>query len=135
MPRTRLDRAALNRTLRGASRNELDSAGRLTLNLAKLFAPVKTGRLRASGRIESRRTLGLRTIYTIGFDVYYAPFVNDGTKPHKIRPKTKQALKFNVGGRTVFAAVVNHPGTKANPFLDRALRQVAASRGYTFKHD
>jgi hypothetical protein len=135
MPRVRLDRAALNRTLRGASRGELDSAARLTLNLAKLFAPVKTGRLRASGRIESRRTLGLRTIYTVGFDVQYAPLVNDGTKPHKIRPKAKKALKFNVGGRTVFAAVVNHPGTKANPFLDRALQRVAANRGYQFKHD
>lgn len=135
MPRVRLDRAALNRTLRGASRGELDSAARLTLNLAKLFAPVKTGRLRASGRIESRRTLGLRTIYTVGFDVHYAPLVNDGTKPHKIRPKTKKALKFNVGGRTVFATVVNHPGTKANPFLDRALQRVAANRGYQFKHD
>ncbi|MCX0246409.1 hypothetical protein [Streptomyces drozdowiczii] len=135
MPRVRLDRAALNRTIRGASRGELDSAARLTLNLAKLFAPVKTGRLRASGRIESRRTLGLRTIYTIGFDVHYAPFVNDGTKPHKIRPKRAKALKFNVGGRTVFATVVNHPGTKANPFLDRALQRVAANRGYQFKHD
>lgn len=135
MPRTRLDRAALSRTIRGASRNELDAAARRVLNRARVLAPVDTGRLRASIRIESRRTLTLRTIYTIGSDVFYAPYVNDGTRPHKIRPKTKKALKFRVGGKTVFAAVVNHPGTKANPFLDRALREVAATRGYRFKHD
>lgn len=135
MPRTRLDRAALSRTIRGASRNELDAAARRVLNRARVLAPVDTGRLRASIRIESRRTLTLRTIYTIGSDVSYAPYVNDGTRPHKIRPKTKKALRFRVGGKTVFAAVVNHPGTKANPFLDRALREVAASRGYRFKHD
>lgn len=135
MPRTRLDRAALSRTIRGASRNELDAAARRVMNRAKVLAPVDTGRLRASIRIESRRTLTLRTIYTIGSDVSYAPYVNDGTRPHKIRPKAKKALKFRVGGKTVFAAVVNHPGTKANPFLDRALREVAATRGYRFKHD
>lgn len=135
MPRVRLDRAALSRTIRGASRNELDAAARQVLNRAKVLAPVDTGRLRASIRIESRRTLTLRTIYTIGSDVFYAPYVNDGTRPHQIRPKTKKALKFRVGGRTVFAAVVNHPGTRANPFLDRALREVAANRGYSFRQD
>jgi hypothetical protein len=135
VPRVRLDRAALNRTIRGASRNELDAAARQVLNRAKILAPVDTGRLRASIRIESRRTLTLRTIYTIGSDVFYAPYVNDGTRPHQIRPKTKKALKFRVGGRTVFAAVVNHPGTRPNPFLDRALREIAASRGYSFRQD
>ncbi|MEW2127109.1 HK97 gp10 family phage protein [Streptomyces sp. NPDC007259] len=135
MPRVRLDRAALNRTIRGASRNELDDAARQVLNRAKVLAPVDTGRLRASIRIESRRTLTLRSVYTIGSDVHYAPYVNDGTRPHVIRPKRAKALRFNVGGRTVFAAVVNHPGTRANPFLDRALREVAASRGYSFRHN
>ncbi len=133
MPRVRLDRAALSRTIRGASRDELDASARQVLNRARVLAPVDTGRLRASIRIESRRTLTLRTIYTIGSDVHYAPYVNDGTRPHKIRPRTKKALKFRVGGKTVFAAAVNHPGTRPNPFLDRALREVAAARGYSFR--
>lgn len=77
----------------------------------------------------------LRSVYTIGSDVSYAPYVNDGTRPHIIRPRTRQALKFTVGGRTVFAKVVHHPGTRPNPFLDRALREVAAARGYTFRQD
>lgn len=63
----------------------------------------------------------------------YSGFVNDGTRPHVIRPRNAQALRFRVGGRVVFARVVHHPGTRARPFLDRALREVAAQRGYSFK--
>ncbi len=133
MPRVRLNRAALNRTIRGASRNELDARARQVMNRARVLAPVDTGRLRASIRIESRRTLALRTVYTIGSDVEYAPYVNDGTRPHIIRPKRAQALRFVIGGRVVFARVVHHPGTKARPFLDDALRQVAAASGYSFR--
>lgn len=94
---------------------------------------MDTGRLRASIREESRRTIGLRTIVTVGSDVEYAAAVNDGTRPHIIRPKNAKALRFRVGGRIVYARVVHHPGTRARPFLDRALRDVAASRGYSFR--
>lgn len=133
MARIRLDRAELNRTIRGASRSELETAARQVMNRAKVLAPVDTGRLRASIRIEARRTFTLRSVYTIGSDVEYADMVHGGTRPHIIRPKTKQVLRFKVGGRTVFARVVHHPGTKARPFLDRALREVAAARGYSFR--
>lgn len=59
--------------------------------------------------------------------------VNDGTRPHIIRPRRAQALRFRMGGRIVFAKLVHHPGTRARPFLDRALREVAALRGYRFR--
>ncbi|WP_432001629.1 hypothetical protein [Streptomyces sioyaensis] len=49
-------------------------------------------------------------------------YVLDGTRPHVIRPRRKKALRFDVGGRTVFAAVVHHPGSRPNDFLGRALR-------------
>lgn len=133
MARIRLDRAVLNRTIRGASRQELEEAARQVVNRAKVLAPVDTGRLRASIRVERRRTLTLRSIYTIGSDVEYADMVHGGTRPHIIRPRTKQVLKFQVGGRTVYAKLVHHPGTRARPFLDRALREVAAQRGYSFR--
>jgi len=134
MARIRLDRAALNRQLRGARRRELETAARQVMNRAKVLAPVDTGRLRASIRIEARRDFALRSVYTVGSDVEYAAMVNDGTRPHVIRPRRAQVLRFRVGGRTVFARVVQHPGTKPNPFLDRALREVAAARGYSFRH-
>jgi hypothetical protein len=69
----------------------------------------------------------------VGSDVEYAQMVHDGTRPHVIRPRNAQVLRFRVGGQVVFARVVNHPGTRAQPFLDRALREVAASRGYSFR--
>lgn len=100
------------------------------MNRAKVFAPVDTGRLRASIRVERRSVLGLRMRWTIGSDVEYAPMVNDGTRPHVIRPKNAKVLRFKVGGQTVFARVVHHPGTRAQPFLDRALREVAGARDY-----
>lgn len=49
-------------------------------------------------------------------------YVIKGTRPHQIRPRTRQVLKFSVKGSTVFARVVNHPGTEKNDFLTKALR-------------
>lgn len=53
-----------------------------------------------------------------------ASFVLTGTKRHMIYPKRKGGvLKFEIGGRTVFARYVDHPGTKPNNFLLKALIQ------------
>lgn len=49
-------------------------------------------------------------------------YVIKGTRPHTLRPRYRKVLKFSVKGSTVFARVVNHPGTKANDFLTKALR-------------
>lgn len=104
------------------------------LNLARVLAPVDTGRLRASGRLIESSFLGFRPKISVVFTADYAAYVNDGTRPHIIRPKTKQALRFVIGGRVVFAKVVHHPGTRARPFLDDALRRVSASRSYTYEN-
>ncbi|MBD0693586.1 hypothetical protein BG452_13555 [Streptomyces sp. CBMA123] len=50
-------------------------------------------------------------------------FVLDGTRPHVIRPRWAKALRFEIGARVVFARLVHHPGTHANNFLGRALRE------------
>lgn len=133
MARIRLDRAELNRTITNATRTELREAGRQVVNRAKVLAPVRTGRLRSSIRADPPRIFSLRGSLTVGSDLEYAAAVNDGSRPHIIRPRTKQVLKFQVGGRTVYAKIVHHPGTKGAHFLDRALREVAAQRGYTFR--
>lgn len=133
MARVRLDRGQLNRTLRGVSRSRGETAARQTLNLAKVYAPVDTGRLRASGSIRRRSFLGFRSRWTISFDVDYAEAVHDGTRPHIIRPRRAKALRFRMGGRIVYAKFVRHPGTRARPFLDRALREVAARLGFSYR--
>lgn len=48
-------------------------------------------------------------------------FLNDGTKPHTIKPKNAQALKFEIGGKTVFAKKVEHPGIEARKFVEKML--------------
>lgn len=81
--------------------------------------------------MEYRRSFSLRPMVTIGSDVSYAAMVNDGTSPHVIRPRRPGGvLRFQVGGRVVYARVVNHPGTRAQPFLDKALQEVAGGQGY-----
>ena len=133
MARIRLDRAQLNRTMTNASRAELREASRQVVNRARILAPVRTGRLRSSIRAEAPRFFSLRGSVTVGSDLEYAAYVNDGTRPHIIRPRSKQVLRFNVGGRVVYARVVNHPGTRGTKFLDKALADVARARGYSFR--
>lgn len=49
--------------------------------------------------------------------------VHNGSPRHFIRPRRQGGfLRFVVGGRVVYARVVNHPGYKGDPFLTKALR-------------
>jgi hypothetical protein len=48
-------------------------------------------------------------------------YIINGTRPHQIRPVRAKALRFTVGGRVVFARLVNHPGTKPDDFLNKSL--------------
>jgi hypothetical protein len=52
-----------------------------------------------------------------------ALYVLEDARPHIIRPHQAKALRFEVEGRVVFAAVVHQPGTRANNFLARALHE------------
>lgn len=52
----------------------------------------------------------------------HAVFVDEGTKPHVIRPKAGKYLAFpGKSGGTVFAREVNHPGTKPDGFFERGV--------------
>jgi len=87
-------------------------------------APYRTGGLRLS--IVKRTT---KDSAEVGPTVSYAPYVEFGTKPHEIRPINARALRFEVGGRTVFAKTVWHPGTRPHPFIAPAFEQVARRMG------
>jgi HK97 gp10 family phage protein len=50
----------------------------------------------------------------------YGAWVHDGTRPHIIRIVNKRILANRRSGQ-FFGTVVKHPGTKANPFLQRAI--------------
>jgi hypothetical protein len=49
---------------------------------------------------------------------------HNGTRRHMILPKRQNTLRFPSRGKIVYAAVVNHPGTKPNRFLTDPLRKV-----------
>lgn len=91
-------------------------AGKLILQTEKSEVPIKTGQLRRS-IVMDYRPIAV-SIYP---SVKYAEYVNFGTKPHTILPRTKKVLKFKIGGKVVFATRANHPGTKANPFVERTV--------------
>ena len=76
---------------------------------------VVTGHLRRSiatqmGDLEA-------TIHTS--NVKYAVIVEKGSKAHVIRPKNKKALYWKGAKRPV--KYVNHPGSRAKPYLEPAL--------------
>lgn len=86
--------------------------------------PVKTGRLRQSIQIRVRSH-----DVVVGPDTEYAGFVEFGTAPHEIRPKRGKALVFYMGGRKVVVSKVNHPGTRAKPFVRPAFEAWVDSLG------
>ena len=76
----------------------------------------------------------------VGHDLSAAPhavFVHWGTRPHKIRPKAKKALRWAQGGAFQFAREVNHPGYRGDAWMiraaDDAIRQFAAVIDTAFK--
>lgn len=89
-------------------------------------APVDTGNLRA--KIKAHKINPHKWILSDGVD--YGVFLEYGTEPHIIRPKFKKALKFKVGGKVVFAKVVHHPGTNAQPYFRPALDYTKANVKY-----
>jgi hypothetical protein len=127
---------------------------RAVLNRSQVLTPVDTGNLRAGQRM----TMRARRTFVAGrveAPAKYAHFVHDGTKPHIIRARRKKALAFfwlkvgmpvivpkKPGGGTgkrkgkkgvylhIGKGFVRHPGTKARPFLMRALREEATVRGF-----
>ena len=89
--------------------------------------PYQTGFLLASFRWRQGRLSG-RWFPT----VRYAKFVHDGTRPHTIRTRNKRVLANRRTGR-VFGRMVNHPGTKPNPFMEKIAERAQPGINQVFK--
>lgn len=91
-------------------------------------APVYSGPdpRRAGGGLRDSITSKQRAHYgggiTLEFTaVDYAKYVIYDTRPHEIWPVQAKCLAFyDADGQLVFRPHVSHPGTKANPFHERA---------------
>ena len=118
--------------------------GRPTLRDIQIRA-VREAKLRVARKTgHTGRTIApgaLTDTYTIVTAGGAAKYLEEGTRPHEIRPRFRQALSWTEGkrlsgrartgkaaGNRFFAKRVRHPGTKAQPFLmpgaKEAVRQV-----------
>lgn len=89
-----------------------------------------SGRLMASiGRDVQVKPNGVYGRVFSSGDVKYAAIHEFGgqTAPHLILPKKASVLRFEAGGKTVFARKVNHPGSKMpeRSFLRSSLRDMS----------
>lgn len=95
-------------------RDGKELAARVRGKLSGPVLKVRSGRLLASIKAQMRESS--TTIYGRVFSegVPYAAIHEYGgrTAPHVIYPRNARALHFFVGGSEVFAAKVNHPGSK-----------------------
>jgi hypothetical protein len=125
MTRVVWNEVALNDLLAGPNGAVVKDLARRGLNVetqAKLNCPVDGGRLRASIRheidVDARGPVA-----RIGSNVSYARYVEEGTPPHRIVARNKKALHWPGARHPVLA--VNHPGTRARPYLRPALAAAA----------
>jgi hypothetical protein len=89
-------------------------------------APVKTGATKGSIRF-SLGYSGGELQSSVGIGTRQGLWVHQGTRRHVIRPRNPSShLSFfwPKVGHVVYPKQVNHPGTKANPFLWNALQKV-----------
>lgn len=93
-------------------------------SLAKANAPKVTGALANSITVTPTMVGGTPVAY-VDANAPYAGFVHEGTGPHPIDPVNARVLRFpSKSGVIVFTPHVEHPGTRAQPFLTDALSTV-----------
>lgn len=129
-----LDRGVVEREAQLIMARKAASLTRRISAQAKANVPVKTGNLGRSIQEDPLQVVGMTVRTGVTATADYAAMVHDGTRPHIIRPRSTGmgphpegapgALKFQIGGRTIFARSVRHPGTKPRPFLKNAMDEV-----------
>ena len=133
-PNIRLNDAALDKLLnnpnggKGTVGAHMKKIGLQIKAESKAIVGVRTGNLRRS--IVMRQGLRGRVQYvSVGSPLSYAAAHHDGTKSHLITPSPGRIMRFNVGGKVVYAQKVNHPGTEPKSYLTIPMRRAVRGRG------
>lgn len=90
---------------------------------AKLLVKRRTGRLARSIYLNHARDARGQYIQ-VGSNVRYAFVVHEGDRPHIITAHAGRVLRFQVGGRIVYARLVHHPGSTGRKYLTIPLSRV-----------
>jgi len=112
------------RDLRGAPFVQaMRDATMVVLRDARRYAPVDTGRLRASIVPDVRR-IGDDVVGIVGTNVDYAPYMELGTRPHfpPVSALMVWARRHHINAFLV-ARAISRRGLKARPFLSRSLME------------
>jgi hypothetical protein len=119
-----------------SSREQMGQLALSAVREEKLLVHRKTG--------FTARTISELDVTATGFSTVAhgaAPYLEFGTRPHEIRPKSAKVLRFATGGNAtlsgrpksgapvVFARVVHHPGTRAYPFMVPGMEKALAKLG------
>lgn len=75
---------------------------------------VRTARMRRSLRASKAVVRGGMVSSAIGSNLVYMGVHEFGgqTQPHLIKARNRKSLRFSIGGRTILAGAVKHPGSK-----------------------
>jgi|TARA_R110000787_G_scaffold102984_3_gene209253 hypothetical protein len=114
--------------IKGELNKALRKIGKMMVPALKQNTPRAAGKLANSTRFQitgspADQKLEIRQGARTPAGDFYGSFVRLGTKPHEIRPVNAKALAFTIGNKLVFAKVVKHPGTKANPYHVDTLKE------------
>lgn len=109
-----------------ATQELLEAAGDEIIAEAQSTVVVKTGKLKNS---ITKTSLPLKVV--VGPSAVYGPYIEYGTgsrgefpgSMYEILPKKGSVLVFQVGGKTVYARSVKHPGIKAKPYMRPAAQK------------
>lgn len=130
---------ALSPEINAANQKAMHASTLLVEADAKRRVPRRSGHLFGSIQSEVSGS-GASLIGSVGTELAYAPYIEDGTRAHDIAPVTAGALMIPValvggfGGGTLTGrprsgqqvalfAHVRHPGTRPHPFLEPALEE------------
>lgn len=130
-----IDTSALHQVGMNRARTLVTRAKRRTLNRSAVLCPVDFGNLRASGEVTPTVAIGSKVRASVIYTAEYAAAVHEGRRALTIRAKTRGNgrrgyLKFEVGGRTVYARQVHQPARSGRPFLYQALVEAATPLGF-----
>lgn len=120
--------AQLQKTVRNAGAQAMAAGVESISRATDRAAPVDKGTLKRSRRISEIRPTAKGFSVDIRYTAPQANFTNDGTRPHTIRPRRGKVLRFQSGGRTIFARVVHHPGNRGTHWFDKVVNAATWSQ-------